>query len=472
LWLALYLPALALEALPTTSNRPRAVLGGARRTLLYAVDAAAADAGVQVGMSACAAFALRPDIELLERAPRAELRARDALLVWAGQFTSHCAALAGDCLVLEIGASRRVFGGLGPLLERINAELTALAHQAQIGMAPTPAAAALLARHRPGTQVQTVDALPGVLGPLPLVCLDIDARLVARLQGFGLRSINDCRRLPRAALGRRVGSVLLATLDQLFGIAPQPLAPFRPPAQFRRALELPAPLDGAPQLRPVLARLLLELRGFLRAREACVQALRLELVCVDAQRVPVLLRLTQPSGDVALLLALLAERLDQVILPGPVAGLLLIGESLVEAPVVAQDLFDSAAGEPLPQLLDRLRARLGDAAVNGISATADHRPERGWRYCPVGEGEAARPLAGRPAWLLRTPQRLRVAAGVPCLDGRLTLLDGPERIEGGWWDSADVARDYYTARQRGGRRLWIYRERRPGGGWYLHGLFA
>ena len=73
---------------------------------------------------------------------------------------------------------------------------------------------------------------------------------------------------------------------------------------------------------------------------------------------------------------------------------------------------------------------------------------------------------------LREPQRLRVVAGVPSLDGRLSLLGGPERIEGGWWDGTDVARDYYVASQRNGRRLWIYRERRSRGGWYLHGLFG
>ena len=184
------------------------------------------------------------------------------------------------------------------------------------------------------------------------------------------------------------------------------------------------------------------------------------------------LRLTEPAHGVALLQALLAERLAQTALPAAVERLTLSTDVLVEARAGGQDLFDAQLGEPLPQLLDRLRARLGDAAVTGMSATADHRPERAWRRCAVGEGEAAMPMSGRPAWLLRAPQRLRVVAGRPCLDGRLTLLGGPERIEGGWWDSADVARDYYVAAQRSGRRLWIYQERQPGGGWYLHGLFG
>lgn len=472
LWLALVLPHLPLEALPTATDGPRAVLGGARGDVLYAVNTPAAAAGVMPGLRAEAALALCPGIEFIARSPAAEAAAREALLVWSGQFTSHAAALADDCLVLEIGASLRVFGGLAALLERMRRELSALAHTVQMACAPTPDAAALLARHRPDAQVLTLDALPAALGPLPLGWLEVDARVVERLHGLGLRSIGDCRRLPRASFGRRLGPALLAALDRLFGVTPQPLAAYSPPPQFVRTLELPAPADDVPQVLAAVARLLLELRGFLYARQCWVQALRVELAFTDAPHVAFTLRLTEPSRSLALLQTLFAERLAHTALPDAVERLTLATEALAPVPAGGQDLFDAHERERLPGLLDRLRARLGDAAVTGLSATADHRPERAWRACAVGEGEAADPAPGRPGWLLDTPQRLRVVAGRPCLDGRLTLLDGPERIEGGWWDSADVARDYYVAVQRSGRRLWIYQERRPGGGWYLHGLFG
>ncbi len=472
LWLALVLPNLPLEALPSAADGPRAVLGGARGDVLHAVDARAADAGLRPGLRATAAQALCPGIELIARSPAAEAAARDALLVWSGQFTSHAAALTDDCLVLEIGASRRVFGGLDALLDRLRLELAALGHAVRLACAPTPDAAVLLARHRPGAQVVALDALPAALGPLPLRWLDVDPRLIERLHGLGSRTIGDCRRLPRAGLGRRLGPTVLTALDRLFGLVPRPIAPFCPPPQFVRTLELPGPAEGAAQLLPAVARLLLELRGFLCARQRWVQALRLELAFAGAPPVALPLRLTESTRGVAVLQALLAERLARTALPAAVERLTLSTEALVEPPAGGQDLFDAHHGEPLPRLLDRLRARLGEAAVTGMSATADHRPERAWHRCAVGEGESASPVPGRPTWLLGAPQRLRVVAGRPCLDGWLTLLGSPQRIEGGWWDSADVARDYYLAAQRGGRRLWIYQELRPGGGWYLHGLFG
>jgi protein ImuB len=55
------------------------------------------------------------------------------------------------------------------------------------------------------------------------------------------------------------------------------------------------------------------------------------------------------------------------------------------------------------------------------------------------------------------------------------LRDGPERIESGWWDGADIRRDYFVADTHEGATAWIYRDHRYGvedGEWFLHGLFA
>jgi protein ImuB len=78
----------------------------------------------------------------------------------------------------------------------------------------------------------------------------------------------------------------------------------------------------------------------------------------------------------------------------------------------------------------------------------------------------------RPAWLLKRPRRLKLHGGRPCLDGQLRIVDGPERIESGWWDGFDVMRDYFIARSDNGATFWIYRERVPSGDWFLHGVFS
>ena len=77
----------------------------------------------------------------------------------------------------------------------------------------------------------------------------------------------------------------------------------------------------------------------------------------------------------------------------------------------------------------------------------------------------------RPLWLLAEPQPLD-GGEHPRYEGRLEFEEGPERIESGWWDGRDVRRDYYVARTAGGMRLWVFRERRAEGRWFLHGVFG
>ncbi|HQR12758.1 MAG TPA: DNA polymerase Y family protein, partial [Casimicrobiaceae bacterium] len=77
----------------------------------------------------------------------------------------------------------------------------------------------------------------------------------------------------------------------------------------------------------------------------------------------------------------------------------------------------------------------------------------------------------RPLWLLAEPQPLaHLFEKTPWI-----LRDGPERIESGWWDGADVRRDYFIAESPEGELQWIYRDHRYGiedGEWFLHGVFA
>ena len=54
----------------------------------------------------------------------------------------------------------------------------------------------------------------------------------------------------------------------------------------------------------------------------------------------------------------------------------------------------------------------------------------------------------------------------------LQLVQGPERIESGWWDGLDVRRDYFIAESTCHARYWIYRELPQARAWYLHGLFG
>jgi protein ImuB len=143
----------------------------------------------------------------------------------------------------------------------------------------------------------------------------------------------------------------------------------------------------------------------------------------------------------------------------------------------------------VPEFLQTLMARLGERAVHGLAEIDEHRPERQsrnvWPALPVAAPRAASlPAtsaagAARPLGLLPQPQllvtRRDATGGVQGLlhqGQELTLVSGPERIQSGWWDGGEVARDYYVARTADGAQWWIFRECTPDRRWFVHGCFA
>jgi len=187
------------------------------------------------------------------------------------------------------------------------------------------------------------------------------------------------------------------------------------------------------------------------------------------------LNLATATRDVEHLAAILRERLERLALPSPAIAVAL--ESGLLPPLASSNLSflpDSRdEAETAARLIERLRARLGDEAVKGLAAVADHRPERAWRAAEpgCGTGSLRTPLS-RPLWLLQVPRPLAEIAALPHYEGPLTLIAGPERVEAGWWDGNDIARDYFVARNPALSLLWIYRERQTGGRWHLHGFFS
>lgn len=77
--------------------------------------------------------------------------------------------------------------------------------------------------------------------------------------------------------------------------------------------------------------------------------------------------------------------------------------------------------------------------------------------------------------MLDTPVPLTTHHHRPVYQGHaLQLLEGPHRIESGWWHDGQVKqRDYFVAIDPRHCRYWVYRERGTDNPhWFLHGLFA
>ncbi|MET0224969.1 MAG: DNA polymerase Y family protein [Dokdonella sp.] len=499
LWACLRFPQLALDALRVDADapsaaKPRAVIDGPQqRRHIVLADAAARRQGVHAGQALSAAQVLCPRLSILPRDEAAERQALESLAAWAYRFSAEVHLAAADAIFIEIGASLSLFGGWPALERRLRHELARFGFAYTLAAAPTATAAHVLATHSDGIAIPASGPLETALGIVPIAASGLTEKVIAALHGMGFRELRELFPLPRAELTRRIGEEALAHLDRMRGLAAETWLRWQPPARFERRIEFSYGVESNTALAFPLQRLIRELALFLIARDGGVLRFTLTLGHERGARTRVEVGLLAPQRDAASLFELARARLERIELAAPVHALGLRADDLPPLCPLHRDLFDDHRREQLdwPALVERLRARLGDDALQGLAEVADHRPGRAWRFVPaldrsisLREGRpvstrrssaknatvptvsttataAAKP---RPFWLLRQPILLH---GVPT-----RILAGPERIESGWWDGHDYRRDYYIVETRLGQRAWAYVEAGATSNWTLHGWFA
>ena len=452
-------------------------------------------------MRRAGALALVPDIAMFDRDLAAEQRAFDLAAQAGLRYTPLVAQAQDHTLLLDVGASLTLFGGPHRLAWNLRHGLDQLGLHFQLGMAPTPGAASLLARQpavtRRRTLRQAVQAHTAkrLLDKLPIDLLPSAQPHLSWLSGSGCQTLADLQRLPRAGLQQRGGTAILHELDAAYGRIADIRRGYVAPARFDYRLDLLERLEHTTAIQSLAQRLIAALCVWLAARKQAVHAfdLILEHERGRSAREPTCLTLSlaEPGWRIEHLTEPLKERLARIQLEAPVIALAITSSSLSDLPGHAGTLFPDPAitqGEHR-RLLDLLAARLGTNHVLQATPSADHRPEAAntWQSALLEPPATTQPTSSlttvpsnpgtgaldRPFWLLPQPCELPVRGERPVIDTPLRLLRGPERLESGWWDSPLTMRDYFVAENAQHVRYWIYRERdaHPAR-WFLHGLFA
>ncbi|MGB0864860.1 MAG: Y-family DNA polymerase [Granulosicoccaceae bacterium] len=471
LWLCIGLPALLLDSLACNAGEQPAralVASHGSQRWIHSANREAHAAGVRAQQPVATAMALQPDLQLQAYDEQREHELLQQLALWAYRFSSQLSLTPPAALLLEVGASLRLFGGLPALREQLQQGLEEIGYRHRLGVAPTPLAARLMARLR-GPDLLDRTALEVALNEAPIDALLLDEKTRQSLRQAGLRSTGQLLQLPRDALARRFGPSCCDTLDRLRGLADDPQPPFQPPERFEQRLELLQEVENTASLVFPLRRLIETLAAQLIARDCGVKQIALELQHprLEPTRLPV--RLLEPSGDATRLLRVARQQLEQLQLPEPVRALQLSADELLSVVRDGADLFDkSGAGHRgHREVLEQIAARLGEQRVFQLGLRDDHRPECAGQEFPLGQNSNATKVPivtlPRPLWLLPEPRPA---------PHNLRLESGPERLESGWWEEPDVRRDYYTARDAQGLRYWVFERRGQPGVFYLHGYFG
>ena len=496
LWIGLCLPRLPLDVfLPNWSADTLCVV--LEHEQVIALSPLARAAGIKPGMRRAGALMLAPQARVHERSPEREARALQEVALALLQYSPQVASAEEATLLVDAGASLRLFGGVRALCRSIKASLRALGYTAVLSCAPTARGAWLLAQGVAKAGAKSGRALGMAslvrrLDRLPCALLPPARPFIDWFDGIGCMTLGQMRRLPRPGLQRRCGRPLLDMLDEAHGHGTELFVWLAAPPSFCASLELFDRVEHADALLFGARRLLQQMTGWLCAHQLAVE--RIELLLIHERG-----RVAKPPTVLALalgeavwrdehLVRLLRERLAQVTLDAPVIGLRLSAPQVQAMAPPSDSLFPEPGGTPQERqrLMELLVARLGVENVLQAVPQADYRPEAANRWLPLPARAPANsavpdlppglPGMPRPGWLLAQPIALLMREHRPFYGSPLRMVSVAERIEAGWWGQSQ-ARDYFIAEGLDHAHYWVYRERIDGSAdeaprWYLHGLFS
>ncbi len=458
---------------------------------VLALSDAAYQAGVRIGLRRGGAIMLAPQSQFQQRSLPLEAEALQAVAMALLQFTPQLAEAEEATLLLDVGASLRLFGGIRALCHKLAHSVRALGFTGTLGCAPTARGAWLLARCNAGRCV-TMASMERRLEHLPVGVLPPARAYLDWMEGIGCMTVGQLRRLPRPGLQRRCGRALLDMLDDAHGARAEMHTWLEAPASFRAKLELFDRVENAEALLCGAHRLLLQLTGWLSARQLAVERIHLLLKHERGRTAgpPTVIEilLAEPTWKDGHLVRLLKERLAKQVLDAPVIGLCLEAPQVQPMAPPSASLFPEPGGskEDWQRLLELLAARLGADNVLQAAPSADYRPEQAnvWRTIQqkIRPADARAQLPAdvgslpRPTWLLSKPLPLLIRNHRPYYGSALRIRSTGERIEAGWWGTMQT-RDYFMAQGEDHAHYWLFTERdasakEPEPRWYLHGFFG
>ena len=514
LWLCLHFPQLPIE-IYSRGNQEKSVVVVTRTRVEYMNDQARA-LGIKPGTSMNTAYTISEQIVSFERDEARELAALQHLGQWAYQFSPNIVLKPPHSLLIDIAGCLKLFKGLDNLTAKIKTGLYKLGFSAHIGVNRTPLAAlsfgetgfgdtgvdetAVFNNEALGDEIARGNSLgdeiartKSSLSSMPVSALRIDRKIVESLHQMGISHCEQLFALPMDGLNRRYGVFFTDYLQRLTGEKPDPQKYLPEKPLFANDITFLSDVTNIESLVFPVKRLLGELSDFLIKRQLLVTRFTFRLSHRNHDSRSFTVYLAGPDSDAQMFLMLSQLQLEKIQDMPEVDNLHLTARQFVTTESHSGDLFHgtrfqqkdgrihSQADEASAvRLINMMTARLGPQACFGLSEANDHRPEWAWKPVRLSDkdywqSETLIPNT-RPLYLLPKPKQLAAQAGEPCLSGRLDLLQGPERIDFGWWDTTangnrEVARDYYIAKHQSGSLYWVY-QHLDNPDWFLHGIFS
>jgi protein ImuB len=474
LWLALYLPALPLQAYSRSliETAPIVVFEReAARTRVVARNSLAAKLGIHKHMPLATAHALSDTLIALPREPLRETALLERLANVVNQFTPNVHIQQGYGLLLDIAASVQLFGGAQALLAQVQANIHQQSARAHAVIASTASGARWLSRaHR---QLIVERDIATWLDDLALDCTDFTSALIDEWHALNLHHLAALRRLPSAALSKRFGTEATLAIARAYGEANESFVYWQPLIRFDEHVDFFDLARESTHWMPGVEALLQQLQSFLQSRAAATQHIEFVFQLGTINQTKISLDAAHPTHQIRDWLRLISTKLERHPVPHEVSRIDLSAEQITALTFVDADLFERhrEADRDWKSLLHLLKLRMGSEALTAPRSNANALPES----MRPGNQLAKSNIQDndlRPHWLIDPPRMLSMREVSRLITS--IHLQQPERVHEAWSqpDGTNATeRDYYIATTTDHRALWVFRER-PRNEWFLQGVFA
>jgi protein ImuB len=362
---------------PGLRDRPVAVVRGAApaRVLVDATPEARA-MGVEPGMPEAQARARCPDLITRVVSEERDGLAHTTLLATVLGTSPRVEDGGPGVVYVDLEGLGRLFGDEAAIGDRLWRHTRGIGLPACIGIASSRASAWAAARLGRPVTVVAPGGEAAVLGDAPLDLLDLPLDVHATLARWGVHTVEELAKLPRAGLAQRLGEAGLKAQDLARGVDATPFRLYTSPPFYQEAQGLEWEIASLERLEPVVQSLLDRLVARLHVSHLGADRLTVELGLASRARDERRIALAHPLADARTMLALL--RLDLEAHPVSSA----IVHVAVSAHPVRVHVEQGRLGRPpgpgardLSAVLARLSGLVGPANLGSPAMVDSHRPD-------------------------------------------------------------------------------------------------
>lgn len=424
-----------------------------------------------------------------------EKQAFSALLDLVGRFSPRVEAIAcplnayagaqrlAVVLLIDSSGTGTMFGSAESYAEKLYKELVTAGFPAGVGAAPNAEAALLLARSTNGVICADRDSVRGKLARLPVPLLPCEARLLAVLHRWGIRTLGELAALPETALVSRLGQQGHRLQRMARGEADHLLVPEEAEFTLSEHVALDSPVELLDSLLFVLSPMLERILTKAINHAYALRSVRLTLMLERSESHTLQVRPATPTRSREVLLKLLNLELQA---KPPAAGIVAVTlDAEATQPQTAQrGLFQAQFPDPdkLELLLGRLRSIVGDGNVGSPQLQNTHADDA-FTIAPFQPSVHAASKVRNASQLALRRLRPPHAARVTCWTDRphvlfwqgvkwaITAAAGPWHASGSWWDGEVWDHDCWDVVTEAPVQALRLRQERASKAWFVVGLY-